>query len=309
MEHESENSKLSLKVVVALSSFLISMDFLEIYFSFGQLKAARIKYEEDVFENCIQFNILSQIVFTFFAALAGVSALLLGSGLLYDSDYFAEKLSKSYLYFNYIIFGPYLLAATIFGMMYFNNVVFTCDHTMTNQYFNFSNLMSLVVCFLLSAPITLGYSFFYSIKFVYLSIRFKKGGFRPLGKFFWYYVMRSNDNQETNQIAEDNHDLNLLDEHIELNNLNRNITIHDVSIISAPRYILNENIVEEEENCQEYDNRSKSINKSIHESDSEYKNDKLCQMLQKIINNETTTDEAKKRAINALNLRKKLLVK
>jgi hypothetical protein len=297
--NENVNSKLSLKIVVALSSILVSMDFLEIYFSFNHLKTAKIKYNQEIFENCIQYNILSQIVFTFFAALAGISAFILSIGLLFNSDYFAEKISRTYLYFNYVIFGPYLLSAAIFGMTYFNNIVFTCDHTLTFQKFNISNLMSLIACFLLSCGITLSYSFFYSIRFIFLSIRFKKGGFKALGKFFWYYVTRNN--AETNNAELNNNEVVV--ENIEM--YQNNITIHDLSAITPPQLILNENESHLEDN-EAYEESREDENK-LHSLESEYKNDNLCAIFHKIIHNQNTSEEAKKRAINALNLRKRLL--
>lgn len=300
--NENVNSKLSLKIVVALSSILVSMDFLEIYYSFGHLKAAKIKYNQEVFESCIQYNILSQIVFTLFAALAGISAFILSIGLLYNSDYFSEKLSRTYLYFNYVVFGPYLLSAAIFGIIYFNKVIFTCDHSMTFHKFNISNLMSLIACFLLSCGITLGYSFFYSIRFIFLSIRFKKGGFKLLGKFFWYYVTRNN--TESNSVELNNNIENEV-ENIEM--YQNNLTIHDISAITPPESI-NENISQFEENRVIQEESRQDENK-LNSLESDYKHDNLCSIFHKIINNQNTSEDAKKRAINALNLRKKLLAK
>ena len=310
MDYDDSNSRLSLKLVVILSVFLVSMDFLEIYYSFNQLKEDKIRLNESIFENCIQFNILSQIVFTFFASLAGISAFFLGMGLLFDSDLFVRKLSRLYLYFNYIAFGPYLFAATVFGMMYFEKIVFTCDSSLINRYLNISNLMSLVVCFILSSIITLGYSFFFSINFIYLSIRFKQGGFKPLGKIFWQYVSSrtTQNNNQINQHLLDNIEINsntILD-HLE-NNSN-SLTIHELSRISFSFNPLEENVIENEEirDINEKMNDEFSIN---CDRECEYKNDKLCEILQKIINNDNTNEDAKKRAINALNLRKKLLSK
>ena len=305
-DNSDSNSKTSLKVVIALSLFLVSTEFLDIYFSFNQLKSDKLKYDKILFEDCIQYNIISQIVFTFFAALAGISALLLGAGLLYDSEFFSEKLSRSYLYLNYVIFGPYLLTASIYGIMYFNNIVFTCNKTLDKKFFNVSNLMSLIICFILSALITLSFSFLYSIKFIYLSVRLKRGGFKLLGKFFWYYVSSSSrvveSNENNNNLEINNGVLNeqILEERLD------DIHINDISRISGPHFIQNEN-EEENEDVIKFNNNN-SINDET-EKDSEYKNDKLCELLQKIISNDNTTEIAKKRAINALNLRKKLLSK
>ena len=307
MDYDELNSRLSLKIVVIISAILVSMDLLEIYYSFNQLITAKIRFNETSFQDCIKYNILSQIVFTFFAALAGISAFLLGTGLLYDSDYFAERLSRSYLYLNYVIFGPYLLTASFFGMIYFDNIVFTCDQIFVNRYFNISNLMSLIVCFILSVIISLGYSFFDSVKFIYLSVTFKHGGFKPLGKFFWNYVTNRNievNNTNASNVNDNQQVLNNIQNH-EISTL----IINDLSGISAS-FIMNENAISNEElrNFDEIYESEHSIN-SETDKESQYKNDKLCEMLLKIINNEIIMNEARKRAIKALNLRKKLLIK
>jgi len=236
MDDGLDNSRVALKIVLVLSLLLVLMDFMEIYFSFLHLKEASLKFEFYVFENCIKFHILSQIVFTAFATFAGMSALIMSLGLLINYQYFSTKLIDTFMYWNYLIFGPYLLTACIIGYVNFGMVAFNCDPKDINQkYINFSTLLALVICFLLSIIITMLYSFLFAARKMLLSITFREGGWKLIGRLFWKYVFT-----RTNRPNLDRDNLNSLqDEHIlnerllnpnynEINYQRRNQRINDI---------------------------------------------------------------------------------
>ena len=203
MNDDFDNSRLALKIVLVLSLLLVTMDFLEIYFSFEHLKEAATKFEALVFENCIKYHLLSQIVFTLFATFAGLSAFFMSLGLLVNYEFFSLKILETFLFWNYIIFGPYLLSACILGYINFSDIAFNCDRRdISQKYINFSTLMALVICFLLSIIITIMYAFLCGARKMILSITFRKGGWKWLGRRFWRYVLsrpRNNDYNINNQ--------------------------------------------------------------------------------------------------------------
>lgn len=189
MDDGLDNSRVALKIVMLLSFLLVSMDFFEIYFSFLHLKEASTKFDFDIFESCIKYHILSQIVFTLFATFAGLSAFFMSFGLLLNYEYFSIKLIDTFMFWNYIIFGPYLLTACILGYIHFGMVAFNCDpKDLSQKYINFSTLIALIVCFLLSIVITMLYSFLYAARQMLLSVTFRPGGWKILGRAFWKYV-------------------------------------------------------------------------------------------------------------------------
>ena len=214
MDNEIDNSRVALKIVFILSFLLVVMDFLEIYFSFLHLKAASLKFEFYVYENCIKFHILSQLVYTFFATFAGLSAFIMSLGLLIDYEYFSSKLLDTFMFWNYMFFGPYLLTACILGYINFGSVAFNCDpRDITQKYINFTTLLSLIICFLLSIFITMLYSFLFAIKKMFLSITNRDGGWKFLGRMFWTYVFT-----RTNfPILSTNEELSILNEESLLN--------------------------------------------------------------------------------------------
>ena len=155
-----DTSQVDLKIVFVLSILLVTMDLFEVYFAFLHLKKTANAFEPLIFESCVKYHILSQIMFTIFATFAGISACFMSLGLLIDFDFFSNKVIDTFLYLNYLIFGPYLLAACILGYSNFDEVAYNCENgNYQNRYLNFSTLMALSLCVLVSVIITFSYSF------------------------------------------------------------------------------------------------------------------------------------------------------
>ena len=225
MDDGVDNSRIALKIVLVLSILLVAMDFLEIYFSFLHLKEASLKYEVYIFENCIKYHILSQVVFTLFATFAGLSAFLMSLGLLINYEFFSSKLLETFMFWNYIVFGPYLLTACILGYTNFGKIAFNCDSKDINlRFINFSTLMALVICLLLSIIISMLYAFLYAARKMLLSITFRDGGWKCLGRIFWKHVFSRNipvfNRSDDNLVFPED---NLLNENLlQMENVNQN---------------------------------------------------------------------------------------
>jgi hypothetical protein len=200
-EENDDNTSIAIKIVMIVSLLLISMDILEIYLSYTNLEMSARKFDAEVFENCIKYHIISQMTFTLFALFAALSAFFLSFLLLLENEVFMLKLYRTFMHFNHMVFGPYLLTATILGFVYFNEICFNCDpKDLSRRYLNASTLMSLILCFLISSLISVVFSFCNAVKKILLSIRFRPGGWRFLGRYFWNHVR----NQNTNEVVNDN---------------------------------------------------------------------------------------------------------
>jgi hypothetical protein len=150
-----DTSRVALKIVFILSLLLVTMDIFELYFAYLHLRKQAFNVDLETFENCIKYHVISQMFFTMFATFAGISACIMSLGLLINYEFFAVKVSDSFLNFNYLTFGPYLFACSLLGFYYFNDVSFNCDpKDVSKKYLNFSTLIALIVCFLLSFIIT-----------------------------------------------------------------------------------------------------------------------------------------------------------
>lgn len=235
--NNDESSTLAIKVVIIICIVLIMMDILELEMCLGNLKIASQKFDLEIFEKCIKYHIICQMVFTLFALFTGISALMLSFCLLFESQFLISKMYRPFLHWNHLIFGPYLLTASVLGFVYFRETCFNCDpKDLSRQYVNLSSVMSLVICFVISAIISVIFSFCHAVRKIMLSIRFRPGGWKFLGRYFWSYVRSNNhddnprvnhaENQETrpnvriqfveirnfHQDENDNHPVNVNDE-------------------------------------------------------------------------------------------------
>lgn len=185
-----DTSSVALKIVFCLSLVLVTMDSLEVFYSFKQLKYASQNLEPDFFNKCIKYHLISQIFFTVFATFAGFSACSMSFGLIVSYTFFQNKALSTFLYWNYMVFGPFLLGSVILAFFNWNEVLYYCNPKQTSeQYFNFSTLMALLICFIFSSLITIGYAIWNTVHLMIQSVRFRPDGNRVIGRLFWDYII------------------------------------------------------------------------------------------------------------------------
>jgi hypothetical protein len=208
MDDNIETSRIALKIVLFLSTILVAMDILEVYFAFLNLKKASGLFDLHTFEECLKYHILSQIFFTLFATFSGVSALLMSLGLLVNYEIFIHKALDTFMYMNYMIFGPYLLGACLLGFFYFEEVVYNCSKLDFNDKFlNLSTLFALCICFVISLVISVGYSILSSIHFLLKSVNNNEDGSRWLRRLFWWSVFTRRNQILDSQVMPSEHRL------------------------------------------------------------------------------------------------------
>jgi len=171
-------SALSL-VLLDIFSLLSSYDDLTYYLS----------RTDSYYKQCSESMVISEIIFTFFATMVGISATILSIGFLINTDYFLEKFLNSFVYFNYFIFGPFLLCASIYGFINFNKIGYTCEVDQRNVSLNVSMLICLIFICTLGSIITVGFSTFNIFEYFQDSIKFTSDSDYILGKTFWKVAM------------------------------------------------------------------------------------------------------------------------
>jgi hypothetical protein len=145
-----------------------------------------------IFETCIKWELYTKTVFAFFSFLGAVSAFTLTMFLIIDTNWFADKILSTFLYFNYLIFGPYMMGFSIIGLANWNNVVYVCDkQNLNNKIISASNMFSLISCFLLSTIITCLVAIYKTITLYIDSTLRRPEGNSILRKFFWWTVFRN----------------------------------------------------------------------------------------------------------------------
>lgn len=261
---EQANSNFALKIVFFLSFILVIMDTSEVVYSYKQLKSASIELNINEFESCYKYHIISQIFFTTFATLAGLSACIMSFGLIINFNFFQNIALSTFLFWNYLLFGPVLLGSVLVGLYNWNEVFYYCSSkNSTVKYFNFSTLMAVLICLIFSGLISIGYAIWNSINKVIQSVRFHEDGNEVVGRLFWDYVMHrrmsNDDNQSNIEIPIINNEENNLinDSHIQNEN-------NQSSHLENAFYFINDaHIGRNNMNENQVDNRGNNLNENL----------------------------------------------
>ena len=152
------------------------------------------------YSECLQNQTITEMFFMFLATLAAISAIILSVGFLYNSELFMEKLFESYSYYNYFIFGPFLLCTSIFGFINYNKIGYSCELVPDDSSINLSMLICLLIILIIGSVITCGYSTISMLHYMNDSIKFKNNSNYLLGKAFWKFASSRNRNRNRRNI-------------------------------------------------------------------------------------------------------------
>ena len=134
------------------------------------------------------YEIVLRTVFVFFSLSSGLSSLLLIVFLLFDLNLFLDKFLTSFMYFNYWVFGPYMLGYSSLGLYYWEKVVYIMDSN-GNVSISFSNLLGICFATIISLIITLSISALNAFSFHINSITLQDHN-KFLQKIVWKVLKR-----------------------------------------------------------------------------------------------------------------------
>lgn len=219
--NNGDGSQAGIKMIFLLSFILLLLDLFEFCTTFTSISHYNQIYSIEIFNECIKYQSISQLLFALFGSFAAMSACILSLGLICSFDFFINKLLECFLYYNYIIFGPFLLGTCFLGGYYFKQAAYVCDEHQI-KHLHFTMAFSLFFSFIISVSITIIYSMVITSAFLYNSIRFEGDGSVIIGKLFWYFIrnrVRSTFNNEiidnqNNRLINSNNNNNRLQESI-----------------------------------------------------------------------------------------------
>lgn len=181
-----------------------------------------------IFNTCIKYDLISRTIYSMISCATGLSLCILAIFLFWNIDYFTEKLLVLYLYFNYLLLGPYLLIFCIFGFAYWNQIMYVCDKDNFNlKVLVVGNVFSFIGCLIFSLLVTCSVGL-YKIFLLYVdSILRKPDGSVLIRKIFWTIVLKNRSPIEfLHYVSEvrntQNIDLNAVDNNIPNANPNAN---------------------------------------------------------------------------------------
>ena len=181
-------NKTTILFVLISALSLVLLDIVSLWSSYNDL-TYYLSRSDSYYNQCNESMIVSEIIFTVFATMVGISATILSIGFLINTDYFLDKFLNCFVYFNYFIFGPFLLCTSIFGFINFNKIGYTCEYEPKNVSLNISMLICLIFISTLGSIITVGFSTFNIFEYFQDSIKFTNDSDYILGKTFWKVAM------------------------------------------------------------------------------------------------------------------------
>lgn len=187
-EFDDDPDKTTILFVLISALSLVLLDIISLLSSYDDLTYYLSK-SDSYYNQCSESMVVSEIIFTVFATMVGISATILSIGFLINTDYFLEKFLNCFVYFNYFIFGPFLLCTSIFGFINFNKIGYTCEYDPSKVSLNISMLICLVFISTLGSIITVGFSTFNIFEYFQDSIKFTNDSDYILGKTFWKVAM------------------------------------------------------------------------------------------------------------------------
>lgn len=214
---ENNTSDFTLYILLSVSGLLVIIDGLELIHMIYNWQYGFLIIKP-IFENCIKYELISKTIFSIYSFISAFSALSLTLFLLSSQEFFLGKFLKSYLFINYIFFGPMMAALSLLGIYHWEESVYVCDkNNLNNKELSVSNSVTIIGCFLLSLLITIVVEFFESFNFLLDSILKRETGSQIIGKFFWVISlsrtnqarMNSNDGHSISTIIPNNFNSNI----------------------------------------------------------------------------------------------------
>ncbi len=187
------SQKLIIILILIIAILLVVLDIFSLNASYTYLIESTHAFSPFIFDKCIKYSTISEMFFTVFATLVGISAIFLSLGFLIAYETFTERILKSFFYFNYYLFGPFMLSCCVLGLLNFQKIGYACEDNNPNYtYLNLSFIVSLIIVLIIGTVITSAFSSMNMFQYFSDSIRFTKDGSYLLGKTFWKYIFSRN---------------------------------------------------------------------------------------------------------------------
>ena len=192
MENDcSISNSFSLYLFLIISVILLSVDCLGLYHIIINWQQS-IELPVALFESCIKWQLITRTCFAVFSSLAALSSLILCASLIVNLEIFTEKILSTFLYYNYIIFGPYMLGFCILGLLFWENVSYVCSkHNPDTKFFNSANAFSLIFSLVVSGLITLAVACYKAMNLYIDSILQKPDGLPMIRKMVYWIALRT----------------------------------------------------------------------------------------------------------------------
>lgn len=193
VEDESISFNFCFFLILFISLLLVLINSIEVYSL--SIKWFYMKVvPSEIFEQCYKYNLSFKTVNCTISFLASISCLIFSLFLSFNQNWFIDVCLKTYLHYNFLVFGPYTLGFCVLGLWNWEKVVYLCEEgeDLNEKYISFSNVVTLFMLTVLSFTITVSVML-YSITCLYIqSVIGKDDGSDIIRFLFRKIVIRNN---------------------------------------------------------------------------------------------------------------------
>ncbi len=139
-ENQNFSNKLIIRFLCLIAFLFAILDFFELQKIYENWLYYVKIYQENVviLDKCIKFPFLLKSIFTLFSLFTSISAMIITFLVSINLNFFIEKFFLSFLYYNFYLFGPYMLFFSFYGIMNRDKIFLRCKNE-ENSFNFFSN--------------------------------------------------------------------------------------------------------------------------------------------------------------------------
>ena len=148
-----------------------------------------------IFEECYLYQEYLNLFIEFISFFLGMDLILLITIPIFDNntnlEIFFDKYSKSFVYFNYLIFGPFIMGCLFLGIKHYDKFIYSCSSiNPIEKKVNYRLFVLFIFGILLSSLITFFGSYYFENEFFSNSIKCRSSGNYIIGNLFWDYALK-----------------------------------------------------------------------------------------------------------------------
>ena len=191
----NRGNKIIVSIIILIATLILSYNVYNLFYIVNLIKKAYITLPPIVFEECFLYQRFSDFFIEFLSFFLGIDLILLTLipfiEYNFNLDDFIIKYAESFVYFNYLVFGPFSLLCIIMSLKYRHKIMYIClNFNPENKIIDYR--LSLILLFIVTISLVISFfgSFYFEHNYFSNSIKYKASGNYIIGNLFWSYALR-----------------------------------------------------------------------------------------------------------------------
>ena len=214
-QNNNTSNKYVFGIILFITIFISSCNIYQFFYIINTIKKVYLSVPFKIFEECYLFHYLSDLFVEFLSFCLGIDIIFLIIlpiiQMFIETDVFISKFFGVFLYFNYIIFGPFFLGCLILGIKYNKKIMYICSNIdPEKKFFNRRLFFVYILSLSLSSLMSFFGFYFFENNYFNNSIKIKRNGNYIIGHFFWLKALEKSRNLRNRNILNNNNEINLI---------------------------------------------------------------------------------------------------